>query len=160
MRSRAAINMLWDTSVPLPGDSGNQNIIVAALKARVEALEGGLAAAEHKHDKELLQLKAMYRSRSWRYTAPFRAISNAYRREAAMLNGALSGVLGGLLRWIHLHPQLKRGLKRMMWLVPPLRNQMMRFSQARPYAGVSADQPFWMIEPDAGALRYWDDALR
>ena len=141
-------------------DTGHGNLGVAALTARIRALESGLAAAEHMHDAELRELKAIYLSRSWRYTAPFRAISTWFRRNAVAVKHFADGSLGATLRWIHLHPGLKRGIKWMLWLVPPLRNQMMKFSRARPYAGKSAEQPFWMIEPDPGALRYWDDALR
>jgi FkbM family methyltransferase len=102
--------------------------------ARAEALEKHIAWLEG-------ELKGMSQSRSWRITAPLRAVMGVVRgrrsavsggRIISVLRGTLRGALAPAVRLAMRSPMLRRAGARLLETRPALRRRLLRLAHAGP----------------------------
>jgi O-antigen chain-terminating methyltransferase len=145
----------------------------AALRAKAEQLSRDREADRKASEQELTDtasalalatstLQAVYASRSWKITLPYRRIGWAARGVVAAPKRIARVCLERLTCWLDGRPHWKARALRMLRLVPPLERRLVTF--ARPRGDGSANLPAaipltWGIDPDPNALTQWRNII-
>jgi O-antigen chain-terminating methyltransferase len=127
----------------------------AALRAKAEQLASALALATS-------TLQAVYASRSWKITLPYRGIGWAARGVVAAPKRIARICLERLPRWLDGRPHWKARALRMLRLVPPLERRLVTFARPRGHGSANlpaAIPPTWGIDPHPNALTQWRNII-
>ena len=144
-----------------------------ALTQQLAAREAEIVRLQHleqTHSVAEERLVAVYRSTSWRMTAPIRGAKRAARW---LLTGTWSWItlkpgsrprrvarifLERVSGWLNDHPRLQARALRLRRLVPPLERRRVTLAQSHGHGSAnlpSAIAPAWGIDPDPNALTAW-----